>query len=335
MKRSFIGLLAIVLLFFVGCKKEIEPQKSQSQLENFVFDPVIIDKEQSQTNLAKIKTFKDRLNSYTKEVIYYNEEEAQWLIDACANYDFATISQAYPEYEMDTFMYLIPTTPEGISSEWLEQVYVEISEEMESILNTLYNGEEVEIQGIMVDLNTSAGIQNMVAANLIVTLGCDFNETPFSIANNDYWYWGKGLGKVGGTWIGDDASTAITFRANQAIINCLNPGNYTFSNSEYAVLEWDNFSLWSNNGGRIWFAEMCNIIPNGEPFLNPTEMNSYLNNALYLAQYVRPTTATGFPKMIRNIWVEWGEEGPWYIDNSPPLFNKFHRIMVLYGVPNI
>jgi hypothetical protein len=327
MKNVFIGLMVTLLIVIVGCKKEIEPLNKSSEMSSFVFDPVIIDKEQSKLALAKIKAFKDRINSPSKDIEWYTEEEAQWLIDACSNYDFATISQAYPEYIKDTLIFLLPTTSEGISSEALESVYQQITDELESIKASINAGDEVEIQGIIVKFSTPSGVQDLISVDLFINMGFSPNETPFSAANNDYWYWGKGLGKVDGSMIGDDASTAITFRANQAIINFLDPGNYTYSDNQYLTVNASDVPFNNTYNSRIWNVGPVPLLP--EQSLTPGEMNEFLNHALYVAQYYKPSG-----KLIKFIEVSWAQPMLYY-SNGVQYYGKTHVLSIAYGVPNI
>lgn len=331
MKKIFLGLIAVMIIFNVGCKKDIQTSEITSNSSTFNFETVQINKEQSKINLDKIKAFKDRMKSGSKDIEWLTEEEAEWLIDAAANFDFATMSQAYSEYEHDTLMYLLPIDSEGISSKDLETLYDEITEDMETIISSLNNGEDVEIQGIVIKFSTVAGIQDMISVELLWTMGFYPNESPFTIANDDYWYWGKGLGKVNNTMIGDDATTAITLRANQAIIAFYHPSSYTFSDNEWVTIHFDDIeAAFSNNfGSRIWHVEVWCTDQYGEPILNPTTMNEFLNYALYLAQQEKPVG-----KMIKFIDVNWGEFGPYHTDGSPWYYNKWHSVSVEYATPN-
>jgi len=106
------------------------------------------------------------------------------------------------------------------------------------------------------------------------------------------------------------------------------PKNYTFVSNEYVTIHWQDQGAAYNNSyaSRIWHVENVPLLP--EQTLSPTEMNEFLNHALYLAQYYKPAG-----KMIEFIWVEWQQHTykDWHNQDKA---DRWHHINVLYGIPN-
>lgn len=333
MRIKFLSIIVLSIILIASCSKEQEtstnkPSSSSKLVSDFQLEQININKQTSKENLAKIMEFKDRMKSGSKEVVWLTDEEAQWLIDACANYDYARITNSYPKYEVEEFNYLIPISSEGISSEDLEIVYAEITADIENIMANLGDGNQIEIQNIIVSRNTIVAEPYNLEFGVMVFWGFYPNENVYSAANNDYWYWGKGLGRLNGQDVGEDATTQITYAGNSTLNNFYTLSNYTFTSNEYLTITYDDVPYTNAPYlSRIWNKLQCNLAD--EPYLTPTEMNEFLNHALYVAQLYKPAG-----KMIKFVEVDWNEIES-YSSNNVHYGDKTHSINVIYGIPNL
>ena len=330
-------MLATIVFVSQSCKKEeVLLQKENNKTENasFIADKLVVANPEHDKILSeKISMFKKYIKgeSTTKDIIYYGEAEANELIETVANMDFVELSESFPEYVRDTFMYIIPiNTDEEISSEALADVYDEIETNFESIVNTLNCGEEVQLQGLSIGFSPINGDNLHLRVNFILDVGFEPTENPFSITNNDSWYWGQELGKINGTLIGYDASSALTYQANNTLENIYSLSNYTFSGQTYISIDYDDVLYNNQWQSRIWnennhqHYHWNNSTSSSEPYLDPTEMNYFLNQALIVAQLYKPS---GYAIQLVNVT---------YVGQVNPQVSGYraHRINVIYGIPH-
>ncbi len=331
---TIVIMLATIVFVSQSCKKEeAEVQKGNNKSENvsFIADKLVIgDPSKDKILSEKISRFKEYVKgeSSTKEIVYYGEAEANELIQTVGNMDFVELSESFPEYERDSFMYIIPINEdEEISSEALADVYNQIETNFESIVNTLNCGEEVQLQGLLIGFSPINGDDLHLRVNFILDVGFEPTENPFTATNNDSWYWGQELGKINSTLIGYDASSALTFQANNTLESIYHLSNYTFNGQIYLSIEYDDVLYNNQWQSRIWnennhqHYHWNNTTNSSEPYLDPTEMNYFLNQALIVAQLYKPN---GYAIQLVNIT---------YVDDGD-FSVKRHRINVIYGLPH-
>lgn len=278
----------------------------------------------------KISNFKDYMkgNSQNKEIIYYGEAEANELIETVGNMDFVELSKSFPKYVRDIFMYIIPVNQNNkISSSTLEEVYNKIDNNYESIVNTLNSGDDVQLQGLSIGFSPISGDNLHLKVNFILDVGFEPQENPFTATNNDSWYWGDKLGKINGILIGYDASSAITYQANSTLQSIYNLSNYTFSGQTYINVRYEDVPFNNQWQSRIWNENnhqnyhWNNNTGTLEPYLDPTEMNYFLNQALIVAQLYKPS---GYAIQLVHVT---------YVKDTNPVF-RHHKINVIYGIPH-
>ncbi|MCF8309666.1 MAG: hypothetical protein K9I68_11715 [Bacteroidales bacterium] len=312
---SKVTIIAFVLaLLFSGCEKTEQPVNENN---------TGISEEDLKTE-QKIKSFLNKMEQPTKSDETLTVEEAIWNIEAGLNYSYIDEPENMGHMLVDSAKIEIPVNNGQINMTDIAEAY----DMFEDSLQDFYNSIEGDFNRYVTDIME---VQDLEKSNTVTLKATSLagRLNPYSITDEDYWYWGWELGMCdsSGQGEGKDAADRLEQVANRNVSMPSN-GDYVYPSS----IEIHNFNPADvpdddNPYGSSMLFEDYQEVTLNHHCLPPNEMSYYYNAFIEIGIDNEPSNKDVISYLLED-WTSYGDTGdPYYYDT----WHMIHHAEITYG----
>jgi len=301
------------ILFFLCAYAFTSCQKDKAEIKD----------ETTNSEVAKItrqlQIFKQNLQSKSGETM--PADSAEWYLEGLLNYEQANNSHVFGDVDFYYDTLAVNVANGQISLDELNYLYTGIDNRAEAIRQETGN-ENYTFDIVDLKLETTglkSGTQDLIVSLSGGIIGSGLNYVPFG--PSDSWYWGYGMGKCEGGFIGRDASTELQRKFRNPIAV---PGAGYFISVE-SILEfpgapefddpfnapYDGYMIYSQGG----------LNPDFDQCLSPADLNYYLSKFDFIRDTRKPSN-----KQYKTVDVNYN------LSTSLGTWLHIHTYTLYYGV---